>query len=422
MALGASARNGLLRGRVTINERAGENAPKAIVPKTTSDLAAKYGSAASSPAIAGAIKKAEKAPDAQAVSEAQAALAHGIWKPGADPRLAIMYGNVPPNMQPEQASMLHEALPHLPRMPEPITAENADRYAGVTDPLAGLPQELSREDIQAANEQMFYGDMRHRSGPVCVPPLHRDHNWLAENARKSGNGFVVQNDHQISLISPEYGDGKSGSIREMTDSSGNIVYQQTYDPYGNPAHLQGSGSAPDFGYQGYYVHQRSGLNLTATRAYSPKLGRFLNRDPIEEDAGPNLFEYAYNNPISFSDPSGLLPILTPPVVPKQKEQKCPVARRPPRRPPPLTGGRGPDCDEGFNQPPKKGTNSSINTLADCINWCGHHCSDSPPPPPNPGWEKGGGSHFENCKKKCLSGPENGYYPDTAAGTTGTPDK
>jgi RHS repeat-associated protein len=117
-----------------------------------------------------------------------------------------------------------------------------------------------------------------------LPPLHRDHNVAAL--------VRVTPDHQ-------------GSIREMTDSSGNIVYQQTYDPYGNPAHLQGSGSQPDFGYQGYYFHQRSGLNLTARRAYSPKFGRFLNRDPVKEKGGSNLFAYVDNDPINSTDPSGL---------------------------------------------------------------------------------------------------------------------
>jgi len=305
VALSASARNELLRGHVSINERRSDSAAKPAASKNTSDLAAKYGSAASSPAVAGAIKKAESAPDARAVADAQEALAHGVCKPGADPMLAIMYGYVPPGMSQEQASMLYKTLPHLPRMPESITAEKADRYAGVPDPEAGLPQGLSREDIQAANGQMLDTYIRERFGPVSVPPLHRDHDWLAQSTRKGLSNAVVQTDHQISLIRPQYGFGESGSIREMTNSSGNIVYQQSFDPYGNATQLQGSGPQPDFDYQGYYVHQRSGLNLTRTRAYSPVLGRFLNRDSIQEKGGTNLFAYCQNDPIDYADPSGL---------------------------------------------------------------------------------------------------------------------
>jgi RHS repeat-associated protein len=91
----------------------------------------------------------------------------------------------------------------------------------------------------------------------------------------------------------------------MTNSSGTIVWQQSFDPYGVPTTLVNTTSA-DFGYAGYYVHQRSGLNLTATRAYSASLGRFINRDPIGESGGVNLYGYVDGNPISFADPSGLL--------------------------------------------------------------------------------------------------------------------
>ncbi|MGI0085471.1 MAG: RHS repeat-associated core domain-containing protein, partial [Nitrososphaerales archaeon] len=118
----------------------------------------------------------------------------------------------------------------------------------------------------------------------------------------------------------------------------------SYDPYGNATQLQGSGPAPDFGYQGYYVHQRSGLNLATYRAYNPKLGRWMSRDPIEDptfrmmprepqtpDPGSmaqmtpamqvlsaitpkaslnqpdnnNLYAYVLNDPINRADPSGL---------------------------------------------------------------------------------------------------------------------
>ncbi len=94
-----------------------------------------------------------------------------------------------------------------------------------------------------------------------------------------------------------------GSIRGMTDSSGNVVAQYQYGMWGEPTQTVGTISA-DFGYAGYYVHQPSGLNLTRTRAYSPVLGRFINRDTIGERGGINLYDYVNNNPASFTDPNG----------------------------------------------------------------------------------------------------------------------
>ena len=94
------------------------------------------------------------------------------------------------------------------------------------------------------------------------------------------------------------------SVRELTDSSGVVQAEYSYDPYGQATKLQGS-VASDFQYAGYYFHAPSGLNLTASRAYSPGLGRFINRDPMEEDGGVNLYGYVDGDPVNSSDPSGL---------------------------------------------------------------------------------------------------------------------
>lgn len=80
--------------------------------------------------------------------------------------------------------------------------------------------------------------------------------------------------------------------------------EYSYDPYGRVTKIAGSGPDADFQYVGYYMHARSGLNLTRTRAYSASLGRFINRDPIAERGGTNLYGYVAGDPINLRDPSG----------------------------------------------------------------------------------------------------------------------
>jgi RHS repeat-associated protein len=96
------------------------------------------------------------------------------------------------------------------------------------------------------------------------------------------------------------------SVRELSDTSGNVQASYNYDPFGRTTKLQGSLSS-DHQYSGYYTHASSGLNLAVLRAYSGVLERWISRDPLEEVGGINLYCYVNNNPISFNDLSGLIP-------------------------------------------------------------------------------------------------------------------
>jgi hypothetical protein len=55
-------------------------------------------------------------------------------------------------------------------------------------------------------------------------------------------------------------------------------------------------------------------SITASAYYDPGMQRWLNRDPIQEYGGENLFVFVKNAPIMRFDPKGLLnfgPIITP---------------------------------------------------------------------------------------------------------------
>jgi RHS repeat-associated protein len=95
-----------------------------------------------------------------------------------------------------------------------------------------------------------------------------------------------------------------GSVTQLITGSGSIAVQYAYDPYGNQSLISGTGVS-DVGYAGYFSHAASGLGFTVHRAYDPGHARWLNRDPIGEGGGINLYAYVTGNPISLADPSGL---------------------------------------------------------------------------------------------------------------------
>ena len=114
--------------------------------------------------------------------------------------------------------------------------------------------------------------------------------FFAQGEQISGTNYYFTRDHL-------------GSIREMVNGSGVIQARYDYDPYGRRTKVSGTLDA-DFGYTGHYYHAGSGLWLTLYRAYDPDLGRWLSRDPIEEDGGLNLYGYVGSNPVNKIDPYG----------------------------------------------------------------------------------------------------------------------
>lgn len=79
-----------------------------------------------------------------------------------------------------------------------------------------------------------------------------------------------------------------------------------YDPFGNTIRATGSfASSNSIRFSSKYEDLESGLIYYGHRYYDPSTGRFINRDPIEENDGPNTMAFVGNDPIDFVDPLGL---------------------------------------------------------------------------------------------------------------------
>ncbi len=98
-----------------------------------------------------------------------------------------------------------------------------------------------------------------------------------------------------------------GSVREVVASDGRRTASRTsYDPWGK-ATESGSGALSDFGFTGHHFDRPTGLSLTWFRGYDANLGRWLSKDPIGLDGGPNLYGYVDNDPMNFVDSTGRWP-------------------------------------------------------------------------------------------------------------------
>jgi len=125
--------------------------------------------------------------------------------------------------------------------------------------------------------------------------------------RASDNSLIAEflaSGEQIWGTNYYYGRDHLGSVRTLTDRESNLVSTFAYSPFGVQARPLGHIDS-HFGFTGHFRHPSTRLLLGLHRAYSPSLGRWLSRDPLNERVGPNLYAYVGNSPLNWRDPLGL---------------------------------------------------------------------------------------------------------------------
>ncbi|WOO42581.1 RHS repeat-associated core domain-containing protein [Rubellicoccus peritrichatus] len=100
---------------------------------------------------------------------------------------------------------------------------------------------------------------------------------------------------------PAY-DGNGNVSALIAAIDGTLAAEYEYGPFGEPIRAEGTATgANPFTFSTKYTDTETGLLYYGYRYYDAELGRWLNRDPIEEVGGINLYGFVENNAILNTD-------------------------------------------------------------------------------------------------------------------------
>jgi RHS repeat-associated protein len=103
----------------------------------------------------------------------------------------------------------------------------------------------------------------------------------------------------------------AGSPVVATDASGQVLWRESYRPYGERLTNSAASTANDVWFTSRRQDVDTGLVYMGARYYDPVIGRFMSTDPAGFDEKNvhsfNRYAYANNNPLKFNDPDGRSP-------------------------------------------------------------------------------------------------------------------
>jgi RHS repeat-associated protein len=162
------------------------------------------------------------------------------------------------------------------------------------------------------------------AGPASLVLL-RSYTWGLDIAlsmtNAGGVGALLQiADHPTGkTYLPTY-DGNGNVVTLLNGDSGAVAAVYEYSPFGEPLRAQTYDPTiadNPFRFSTKWTDLETGLVYYGHRYYSASLGRFINRDPIQESGGLNLYHFCGNNPVNRWDVLGNVDVTNAPLVCRQ---------------------------------------------------------------------------------------------------------
>ncbi|MCZ7416925.1 polymorphic toxin-type HINT domain-containing protein [Streptomyces sp. WMMC897] len=124
---------------------------------------------------------------------------------------------------------------------------------------------------------------------------------------RSTGGSANRDEHELTVL---LADHHNTATTAVTLDATMAVQRRKFDPFGNPRGTEPTAWPGRDSFLGTGIDDpATGLTHIGAREYDPTLGRFISVDPLIDITDPmqmNGYAYANNNPVTYSDPSGLM--------------------------------------------------------------------------------------------------------------------
>ena len=153
-------------------------------------------------------------------------------------------------------------------------------------------------------------EIRDRQRPLATLVAERINGTIVRKYTYGNSIEPLRFDNPANSVAGYFLADAVGSISNLTTLTGTLAATYRYDPYGTmrPATAVTAGYTTNpMRYTGQQLDPTGLYNLRA-RHYNPALGRFTQTDPLEATVGepyPSSYVYGRNNPVVYTDPSGL---------------------------------------------------------------------------------------------------------------------
>ncbi|CAI9430348.1 RHS repeat-associated core domain-containing protein [Candidatus Ornithobacterium hominis] len=143
-------------------------------------------------------------------------------------------------------------------------------------------------------------------GDVPGPPVQYG-DPITPQTVKAGYGFIDNGIKEKNLYF--YHPDHLGSSSYITDREGRITQHTEYIAFGEVLFEEHSTSKTmPYLFNGKELDSETGLYYYGARYYDPRVSLWLNVDPLAEEFYEwNPYAYTFNNPINFTDPTGMAP-------------------------------------------------------------------------------------------------------------------